>query len=419
MTGLFSFVASEPEKAVFVSDPKDGELAAQAIPMLHAMGRKVALIDDFGVRPELAAYRIELNAFGSTASAYLRDPSLLIYVNEMVSHSLIEEPPDQDMRNFYYRHSPRTLIEFANSVSLKRDPNLAAPGAVAALVSDLDMLTTYAEIEAEEGDPALKAAARGVLEMRNHEHFQQHVGEAARALRHFGPGTKLQDAGRDAQISHEDLIREGYVVFLAGPQALMSKLGSYYALHTGGFVQAIYRNIGPLRIIGDEFTNSPLKLMIEAISTVRAFGGEYHLIAQSHSEVLRKYGEHLTQTVEDNSITKQWIGGLGSFTEADRISKAMGDQHALATALSGENGSIKTNTNLSLIKQRHMTAAELMSLPADQAVCHVKGVGFFVHRTLSQANLAPFCSEITENPLEGGRLPPDPKITLTTPGAAT
>lgn len=155
MTGLFSFIASEPEKAIFVSDPKDGELGAQAIPMLHAMGRKVALIDDFGVRPELAAFRIDLNAFGASVSAYRRDPSLLIYANEMISHALIEEPTEQDMRNFYYRQSPRTLIEFSNSAMLKRSTGLARPGAVASLVSDIGMLTSFAEIETQEGDRAL------------------------------------------------------------------------------------------------------------------------------------------------------------------------------------------------------------------------------------------------------------------------
>ena len=255
--------------------------------------------------------------------------------------------------------------------------------------------------------------------MKSHEHFQQHAQEAARALRHFGPGTKLEDAGRDAELSQEDLIAQGYVIFLAGPQALMSKLGPYYALHLGSLIQATYQNMGALRIIADEFTNSPLKSMIEAISTVRAFGGEYHLIAQSRSEVLRKYGEHLTQTSEDNAITKQWIGGFGSFQEAERIAKAMGEQHALATSLGSDNGGFKTNTNLSLVKQQNMTAAELMALPPDQAVSHVKGVGFFLHRTLSQANVAPYCFKIAANPLEGGRLKPEPLVKLTMPQGAS
>ncbi|MEM1346571.1 MAG: type IV secretory system conjugative DNA transfer family protein [Pseudomonadota bacterium] len=416
MPGLLSFIASEPEKGVLVSDPKDGEIAAQAVPMLQWLGRKVAVIDDFNVRPELRARRVALNAFGAPVSTFERDPQDLLYANELVSQSLIEEPPDQDQRNFYFRQSPRTLIEFGISAALKRSTALTTPGAVSVLLSDIEMLLSFAEIEAEEGDPALQAQARSVLEMKGHEHFAMHVGEAKRALRQWGPGSRLAEAGSKATVSHEDLIREGYVIFLVGPQALMSKLGPYYALHLGAFTQALYQNIGSLRVIADEYTNSPLKSFLgQAMTTVRAFGGEFHLIAQSRSEVLRKYGQELTETIEDNCITTQWLGfGL---KEAERVSKAMGEQHAVATGLSGDTVGLKAQTNLSLIKQAWMSPAELMAMPKGIQLIHIKGLGFFVAATVSQADIAPYNALLADNPLEGGRLQPDTKIRFVTPKA--
>ena len=33
-----------------------------------------------------------------------------------------------------------------------------------------------------------------------------------------------------------------------------------------------------------------------------------------------------------------------------------------------------------------------------------------VLNTVSQENVAPYCDLIADNPLEGGRLPPDPKL---------
>ena len=78
-----------------------------------------------------------------------------IYANDLISHALFVEPTEQDMRNFFYRQSPRTLIEFSNSAMLKRSTGLARPGAVASLVSDIGMLTSFAEIETQEGDRAL------------------------------------------------------------------------------------------------------------------------------------------------------------------------------------------------------------------------------------------------------------------------
>lgn len=416
MPALFSFVASDPEKAILISDPKDGEIAAQAIPMLARMGRKVALIDDLEVRPELAEYRIALNPFGAAVATWYRDKRDLIYANEGISNALIEEPSEPDMRNFYFRESPRSLIQFGNSAMLKRDPDLATPGAVSALLSDTDMLTGLAEIETEEGDPALQVQARAVLNMQSHEHFLMHTQEAARAMRHYGPGSRLEDTGRDAKLTHEELIRDGYVIFLAGPQSKMQHMGPLYALHLGAFTQALYQKSGALRIIADEFTNSPLKNFIGgAITTARSYSGEFHLIAQSRSDVLQKYGEHLTRTIEDNSATKQWVGGFGSAKEAEEISRSIGEEHAVATGLGGDSGGMKLNTNLSLVKQRHIPASELMAMKPDQQLVHIRGVGYFICRSIAQNQIAPYCDWLAPNPMEGGKLPSDPKVTLVTP----
>ena len=46
------------------------------------------------------------------------------------------------------------------------------------------------------------------------------------------------------------------------------------------------------------------------------------MIAQSRSEIQRKYGEKETATIEENAVVKQWFG-FSSFEEAERISKAM------------------------------------------------------------------------------------------------
>lgn len=414
MPALFSFLASEPEKAILISDPKDGEICAQALPMALALGRKVVVIDPFGIRPECAEYCIDLNPLNAAIATWEREPTNQLYANEMISHALIEEPSDQDMRNFYYRESPRSLIQFGISALLKRSTALTTPGAVAALISDIDMLTSIAEIETKEGHPALQTSARDVLKMRGQEHFNQHASEAMRALRHFGPGTRLEETGRKATLTHEDLIREGYVVFLVGPMRIMSRLGITYSLHLGAFTQALYQNIGSLRVIADEYTNTPVKnLLGEAITTIRSYGGEFHLIAQSRSEVLRKFGEHLTQTIEDNCAVKQYLA-FGSPKEAEETSKAMGEEFALSKAVSGDTEGWTTQTNLSMVRQRHLSASDLLALPRDQQLIHAKGVGFFLARTISQENIAPFNKMLAPNPLEGGRLKPDTKITLTT-----
>lgn len=147
MPAVFSFAASDA--AVMVTDAKSGEIAAQAAPMLHEIGRKVAVIDDLGVRPELARFRVSLTPFGAAVAAQGENPRDLLFATESITHALIEEPRD-DAKNRYFRAWPRTLIEFALGVMLKRSPELATPGAVAALLADPDLLRSFAEFEAEE-----------------------------------------------------------------------------------------------------------------------------------------------------------------------------------------------------------------------------------------------------------------------------
>lgn len=409
-----SFASAAPDKAMMVLDSKDGELAAQCAGMLRDMGLHVAVVDDMNTRPELAEFRISLNPYGSLAAACARDPTEVVFASETVTETLIPEPADGDEKNRYFREAPKTLLEFGLGTLLKRSTSLTTPGALAAIIYDPDMLTSFAEIEAEEGTGLLRAQAKAVIDMRGHEHWAQHLEAARRALRIFAPGTRLHEAGNAAEWTHESLIRNGSVTFLIGQQKYMQRLGAYYAAHLMSFASALYSGAGALNFIGDEWSNSPVRELVSSATTLRAYGGALTMVSQSVSEVIRKFGELEAQTLEDNSITKQWLG-FSNFKEADKISKALGEQHAVATALGNDGASLTTSTNLSLIKQPHMSAAELMALPKDIGLAHIKGLGFFLYRSISQQNLAPYCNLLADNPLEGGRLPPDPLITLATP----
>lgn len=418
MPWLFSYLAALPQEAILNLDSKNGEMAIQAAKMAAELGRKVAVIDDMGVWPELAAYRVAPNPFGAALSAYQREPRDVLFATETINSALIPEPADGDAKNKYWRDSPQDLLKFAQNVLLKRNPETTTPGATSLILNDPDMLRSFAEIEAEEGAPMLRAQAKNLLEMVGHEHWPQHLKEAQRALKLFGPGTRLHEVGNGAEVTHEDLIREGYVIFLVAPQEYINRLGNYYALHIMAFCTALYRRAGVLQAICDEFTNIPLKSLVESLTTLRAFGAEIHMIAQSRSEIIRRLGKQETRTLEENAVTKLWFG-FSSFEEAERVSKAMGEEHAVATSLGADNQGLRLNTNLSLIKQRHMSPAALMALPREQGLAHIKGVGFFLFRTISQANIAPYCDLLAPNPLEGGRLASDPQVTLRVPEGAS
>ncbi|WP_052249455.1 TraM recognition domain-containing protein [Tateyamaria sp. ANG-S1] len=412
MVWLYSFAASEPDKAILCLDSKNGEMAIQAAEMLAKMGRKVAVVDDMGVWTDLEAYRISLNPFGAAVSTYRRDPRDMIFTTENITNAAIKEPPDGDAKNIYFRAWPRNLIEFCILLYAKRQLDQVIPGGVSMLLSHQKMMLEFAEIEAEEGDPYLKGLAQSILAMASHEHWPQHLEEAQRAMKVFAPGTRLHMAGRDANITHEQLIREGYVIFLIGPQAYMNRLGVYYALHMLAFAEALYNDAGPLRIIADEFTNCPLQSLVEMLTTLRGFGAELHIIAQSRSEIVRRFGEKEAETIADNAVVQIWYG-VSSLKEAQMISDMMGEEHAVSTSL-GRNDDLKLNTNISLIKQRILSPAELLAMPSHVQLIYVKGLGFLLARKVGMQNVAPFCHEVGMNRIESGTLAADPWITFTT-----
>lgn len=414
MPWLFSFAASEPHKAVLVLDSKNGEMAIQAADMLAKSGRKVAIIDEMGVLPPDCPYRVTLNPLAPIRSAHERDPRTLTYAIDTVNHAVIPEPAEPDERNRYFREWPRTFTEFAARTLLKRNAALTTPGGIWAFLSDPAKLRKFAAIEAEEGDEALRVLATNILEMAGHEHWPQHIEAAQRAFRLFGAGTSLHHAGVDAATTHADLIREGAVIFLVGDQAYINRVGPYYAMHILSFCNSLYHGAGALRIIADEFTNAPLKSLVESLTTLRAFGCEVHMIAQSRSEIERKFGRLEVQTIEEQAICKQWFG-FSSFQEAEMVSKAIGEEQAVSSSLGADTQSLRLQTNLQLIRQRSLSVADLMAMPPDTQLIHFKGLGFFLARKIGQQNVAPYCARLAPNTVEGGMLPPDPKICLTTP----
>jgi type IV secretion system protein VirD4 len=168
---------------------------------------------------------------------------------------------------------------------------------------------------------------------------------------------------------------------------------------------------GPVSFILDEFTNAPLKALISQLTTMRGYGGTCHMIAQSRSEIERKYGDKETSTIEENAVIKQWFG-FSSFDEAERVSRAMGETQNVSHGLGIQGDKLGISRNLSTGRERLWTPDQLMRLPSDEQIIHVKDVGFIHCRKVRQNQIAPYCYDLADNPLEGSRLPPDPRITL-------
>ena len=415
MPWLFSLI-SETDHAIVVNDCKEGEISAQVASLAHKYGRKVAIIDDFNVLGK-HPLKTSLNPMGGVASALNNDNGDFIFSVDSMCRALIQEPKDGDKRNEFFRSEPRTIIEYAVTSLLNRSPDLAIPGGVWSFITQRDTLIKAAELDFDEGDENLRSLASHVLGMRDSkEHFAQHIAETRKALRIYSSSSAaLHKSGVDSKFTHEQLLREKYIVFIVGPIRHMERLGAHYALHLQSFVEAqLCGERLPCSFVLDEFTNAPLKSLISQLTTMRGFGGSAHMIAQSRSEIERKYGEKESQTITENAVVQQWFG-LSSEKESELLSKLMGERITVSSSLNTKSEQLGFSNGLTTGKERLYTPERLLSLPNDEQIIFIKDIGFIHCKKVAQNQLAPYCYDVEDNPLEGDRLPPDPLFTLAKP----
>jgi type IV secretion system protein VirD4 len=399
-----------------INDVKSGEIAAQIAPVCRKHRRRFGIIDEFDERPDLAQYKVSLNPFGDLEGMARRGAVDLPFTIETNAHALIEEPKD-DPEHAYWRNAPRdNFLELGTDILLEHNPRLAFPGGLYALISDPQVWIPALEIEAEEGDDRRKAAARVVLDMRVHnpEHYSQHLQAALAALKIFGRAP-LCDSGRHPTLTYKQVIEEGWIICVINPARHSDRLGPLYALLFQSLLNAkLGGAVGRLELIIDEVCNAPMRDPINRVTIQRAYGVRSHFIAQSRQDLIRRYGEKETAILEENCTIKQWLK-FSSFEEAERVSRAMGEGTNVSHGLGVSSDRNSFTGNFSTGKERNFTADQLMRLPPDEQILHVAGVGFIHCKKIRQNQLAPYCHELGDNPVEGGRLTPDPKVVLPTP----
>ena len=408
---------ADTERAILINDVKNGEIAAQVGEMCIKHGRKFGVIDDFHVLGADYPHRIEVNPFSSIQLAYERGDSDLPFLIEGMTHTLIPEPGGEgDAKNFYFREEPREFLGLGERLLLHRNPALCRPGGLYALLADVDLWNAAVDIAAEEAEGVTRFMAKHTAAMRknNPEHYAQHLRAAITALKSFGEGP-LADAGRAPDVTHEDILRENWIVCFVGPTRHLDRTGAYIAQHYNSLMDIqLTGSVGKADYIIDEYCAGPFESALKRLTTIRANGGRLHLIAQSRRDSVKRYTEHVTAILEENCTVKQWLK-FSNFDEAERVSKAMGEQQVLQTGIGTTSRDADVSMNLSTGRARLFTADELMRLPDDEQIIHLAGIGFIHCRKIRQNQIAPTCHELGINPLEGGRLAPDPKITLPVP----
>lgn len=406
---------ADTSSAIFINDIKDGEIAAQVGNACEKYGRKFGIVDDFNRLGADNPHKLSMNPFSGGVSASITDSDELMFINENFMHALINEPKD-DQKNFYWREAPRKIIDLALNILYRQNHMLATPGGVAKFLSNPRMWHSALELEADDETSPLSNEALQLLEMRDHnpEHYSQHMQAALTAIKIFSAGP-LYHAGSNADITHEDLLRDKWVVCFVNPARYAERLGSYFALHFLSLLEAqLTGKFGKAEYVLDEYCNAPLKNLVKKITIFRAYGARAHFIAQSRSDSINQYGEKETQTLIENCSVVQYLK-FSSIEEAERVSKAMGDTTTVNETLNYNSDKLEFSGGYNTGKDRLLTANELMSLPDDEQVIYIAGVGWKHCKKIRQNQIAPTCFDLGINHLEGGRLEPDPIVTLPTP----
>lgn len=389
------------------------EVAHQIADLCLKYGRNFAVIDDSESMGKNYPYRVRVNPFSNLIAAYRQNSPNLMLEIESVSLVFINEP-DNEPRNFIFRQYPREFIVLAILILLEHSPDNATPGEVSNLIADPDVWLSALEIEAEDGTLLTKNRARQILQMRadNPEHYSQHILAVLSALSIFMEGGgPLHEAGRDEDVSHEELLKESYIVCVCQTARNAANLKTYYGLHFNAFLAAqMSGDCGRTILILDEAANTPAKDIIQKVTIFRSAGLQVLYIAQSKADMQRQNGEKIIATLEDNcaiqylQITNQ---------AAENISKAIGDVENVSYSINESSGKPDVSRTISIGKERLFTPDRLQSLPADEQIIFIPGQPVIHCKKVRQNNFFPLSAELSPNPNEGGKIiAPDYKVIL-------
>lgn len=401
------------ERCIIVNDVKSGEAAHQAIELCLAAGRKVCLIDDNYVLGKDNPYRMRVNPFGNLVQGYLIKSGDLANELKTACLTILPEPDGGLDRNFYFREVPRKFMAFGIMALLRRNRQLATPGGLAAFIGDPEVYATIVDIEAEDGDEAIRGRARQIRNLRESDpaEYMKHYLATVSALDHFDVGSPLHEAGRDQQINHEELLKENYIVFLVQNPKSAPRMGAYYGLHFNAFLSAqLGGDCGRTDIIFDEAANTPAKELFEKVTLFRSSGLRVIYIAQSKADLQRQNSKELITTLEDN-CNVCWLQ-FGNYDEAEVASKSIGEIDNVQINVSAGSSNLDFNSTINTGRERAFTADDLINMSREYQMMRVLNVGYFQSLKIRQNEIGDSAYYLTDNPQEGGRLEPDIKVEL-------
>ena len=283
-----------------------------------------------------------------------------------------------------------------------------------ALLANPESFDTALRDGADSGSPSLKSLACQILEFREGtaENEPSHMMGAIDALKAFLPGTILHRVGFDATDTLMAALKRKAVVMIVGDMANIEEHSNYISMTLQSYVYAQLKGgIGKTHVFADEVANFNASQIINKLPVIRAYGGCMHFYTQSRAGLAKRFSDKVATSVDENCAQKVYLT-FSNTEEAERVSKACGEDFVRNSSMSIRSDAVGFNDSLSLTRGRLVSAAELNAMPKHRLLFNTTGIGWYFANRISQHQISPFAELLAPNHLEANNWKPDIKLKL-------
>lgn len=328
---------------------------------------------------------------------------------------LIPEPPEGD-KNKYFRNGSRNMIFAVVLYLAAENPACCTLPELFRILSSAgrlkEVLEAAVKSDALSGDIALLAS--GLLEVED-DHFSDFITGAMQVLMPFSPSSPLAHSVSKSDFTFEALKQERTSVFIMARYDRKEAYAPWIGLVAKAAIKSLIRVDGniPVHFLLDEATNIPLPGLSNDLTALRGYGLRCQIICQAKSELTRVYGKESTETFYSQTDLKQFFG-VTSLQEAKEISAMLGDYTVKAESLGMDRTSPWSDLKDSISETGRplMRPEEILNMPKDDQIVLINGLPPIYCKRLPYSQVDSWHSALDDNPLEGGKLPLDHKISI-------
>ncbi|MCC2616700.1 type IV secretory system conjugative DNA transfer family protein [Aestuariibacter halophilus] len=331
---------------------------------------------------------------------------------------LVPEPSKGDDGNFYFRQGARDQIITAMLFFACSAPSSCIFPELFRVIGNAEQLKETLE-EAKKLDVLcgeLSTRASDILAATD-DHFASFRSGALQALSPFSPSSPLADSVSASDFTFESLKREPTTVYIMARHDRKDVYAPWLGLVTKMAIKALFKVDGniPVFFCLDEATNMPLPGFAADMTALRGNGFRTRSAFQAKSESRRVNGEEQTETIYSQCDLKQF-NSITSYQEAKEISDSIGQttvkSHSLGEDKTSPWSDLKNSTSES--GRPLLMPEELLRLGEDEQIILISKHGLPPIRCkrLPYHHVPEWHAILDDNPLEGGKLPLNPKVSI-------